>query len=98
VLLVGKRHFKRSSNGDAHDPSAAWMVGRRIEPKKVRRAPGEEPAARELGLGTGRGGDVTGVASSYSVQREVAVAGAARGSPSEIQTFGSACDWRFTKR
>jgi hypothetical protein len=64
----------------------------------VRPAPGGEPAAREPGLGTGRGGDVTGVASSYSVQREVAVAGAARGSPSEIQTFGSACDWRFTKR
>ena len=45
MLLVGKRNFKRSSNGDAHDPSAAWMVGRRIEPKKVRPAPGEEPYA-----------------------------------------------------
>jgi FkbM family methyltransferase len=30
--------------------------------KKVRPAPGGEPAAREPGLGTGRGGDVTGVA------------------------------------
>jgi hypothetical protein len=28
--------------------------------KKVRPAPGGEPAAREPGLGTGRGGDVTG--------------------------------------
>ena len=30
--------------------------------KKVRPAPGGEPAAREPGLGTGRGGDVTGFA------------------------------------
>ncbi len=55
----------------------------------------------EPGLGDGEGGDVTGVANSLPMlcsQREVAVAGAARGSPSEIQTFGSACDWRLTKR
>jgi len=48
---------------------------------------------REPGLGTGRGGDVTGVANSCSIrycdQRELAVAGAARCSPSETQTFGS---------
>ncbi len=30
--------------------------------EKLRPAPGGEPAAREPGLGTGRGGDVTGVA------------------------------------
>ena len=30
--------------------------------KKVRPAPGGEPAAREPGLGTGRGGDVTRIA------------------------------------
>jgi len=30
--------------------------------KKVRRPPGGEAAAREPGLGTGRGGDVTGYA------------------------------------
>jgi len=30
--------------------------------EKVRPAPGGEPAAREPGLGTGRGGDVTGIA------------------------------------
>ncbi len=30
--------------------------------KKVRPPPGGEAAAREPGLGTGRGGDVTGVA------------------------------------
>jgi hypothetical protein len=30
--------------------------------KKVRPALGGEPAAREPGLGTGRGGDVTGLA------------------------------------
>ena len=98
MLLVERGSANGASNGDAHDPSEARIVGRKVEPKKVRPAPGGEPAAREPGLGTGRGGDVTGVASSYFVQREVAVAGAARGSPSEIQTFGSACDWRFTKR
>ena len=35
-----------------------------VIPKKVRPALGGEPAAREPGLGTGRGGDVTGVAYS----------------------------------
>ena len=43
------------------------------------------------------GGDVTGVA-TRSDHRAVAVAGAARGSPSAIHTFGSACDCRLTKR
>ena len=98
MLLVGKRLFKRSQQWRRPRSKRSVDGGRKVEPKKVRPAPGGEPAAREPGLGTGRGGDVTGVASSYSVQREVAVAGAARGSPSEIQTFGSACDWRFTKR
>jgi hypothetical protein len=98
VLLAERGSANGTSNSGAHDPSEAWMVGAGWRAEKVRPAPGGEPAAREPGLGTGRGGDVTGVASSYFVQREVAVAGAARGSPSEIQTFGSACDWRFTKR
>jgi hypothetical protein len=54
---------------------------------------------REPGLGTGRGGDVTGNAYPFCfAQRDDAVAGAARGSPSETQTFGSDWDWRFTKR
>ena len=58
-----------------------------------------ESRPREPGLGTGRGGDVTGLANSFSsLQREVAVAGAARGSPSESHTLGSACDCRLTKR
>src|SRR5262245_29987649 len=35
--------------------------------KTVRPGPGEGPAAREPGLGTGRGGDVTGDANSYPV-------------------------------
>ena len=60
---------------------------------------GERPAAREPGLGTGRGGDVTGSRSSFFfVQRDAAVDTAGRGSPSETQTFGSDCDWRLTKR
>jgi hypothetical protein len=46
---------------------------------------------REPGLGTGRGGDVTGVANSFVPmprdQRDVAVAGVPRGSPSETHTF-----------
>src|SRR5712671_1876166 len=70
--------------------------------KRVRPAPGGERAARDLGLGTGRGGDVTGAAKllsgSRQDQRDVAVAGAGRVSPSAIQTFGSFCDCRFTKR
>jgi hypothetical protein len=67
----------------------------------VRPAPGGERAARDLGLGTGRGGDVTEAAellSDRTDQRDVAVAVAGRGSPSAIQTFGSLCDCRFTKR
>jgi hypothetical protein len=59
-------------------------------------------AAREPGLGTGRGGDVTGSAFSYvqcdGVDDEVAVATVGRGSPSETQLFGLLCDWRLTKR
>src|SRR5579862_6520188 len=58
--------------------------------EKVRPALGGEPAAREPGLGTGRGGDVTGLAwllVRFRVQRGVAVIGSARGSPSETQTF-----------
>src|SRR5580704_16761221 len=50
--------------------------------KKVRPAPGGEPAAREPGLGTGRGGDVTGLADLLAGYRELAVSGAGRGSPS----------------
>jgi len=66
--------------------------------KKLRPTLGEA-GRREPGLGTGRGGDVTGSAYFVGVaQRDEAVAGAARGSPSETQTFGSDCDWRFTKR
>jgi hypothetical protein len=67
----------------------------------VRAALGGEPPAREPGLGTGRGGDVTEFAELLcfaSLQRELEVSGADLGSPSETQTFGSACDWRFTKR
>ena len=67
--------------------------------KKVRPALGGEPAAREPGLGTGRGGDVTGDAELLvSFQRVEDVADAAYGSPSETHTLGSDCDWRFTKR
>ena len=65
----------------------------------MRPALGEEPAAREPGLGTGRGGDVTGDAEFLLVvQREVAVEIAGRGSPSETHTLTSVCDCRFTKR
>ena len=66
--------------------------------KKVRPDLGGDPAAREPGLGTGRGGDVTGSANSFSSQRAETMAGDLRGSSSETQTFGSDCDWRFTKR
>src|SRR5205807_9941991 len=65
----------------------------------------------EPGLGTGRGGDVTGPQTLYSSdvtmmtplslssQRDGddAVAIVGRGSPSETQRFGSDCDCRFTK-
>ena len=66
--------------------------------KMLRPDLGGDPAAREPGLGTGRGGDVTGSANSFSSQRAETVAGDLRGSSSETQTFGSDCDWRFTKR
>src|ERR1019366_6965352 len=73
--------------------------------------PWGRPAARKPGLGTGRGGDVTGVANSllecagpfrdhareFACQRADTVVGAC-GSPSATQVFGSDCDWRFTKR
>ena len=68
------------------------------EIKMLRPDLGGDPAAREPGLGTGRGGDVTGSANSFSSQRAETVAGDLRGSSSETQTFGSDCDWRFTKR
>jgi hypothetical protein len=58
--------------------------------------PWGRPAAREPGLGTGRGGDVTGTANSLD-QRAETVAGA-YGSPSATHKFGSDCDCRFTKR
>src|SRR5258705_13448417 len=57
--------------------------GRRFR-KKVRPAPGGERAARDLGLGTGRGGDVTEAAdllSDRTDQRDVAGAGCRGGSP-----------------
>jgi len=61
-----------------------------------------ESRPREPGLGTGRGGDVTGLANSCwfvsANQREAAVAGAGVGAPSATHTLGSACDWRLTKR
>jgi hypothetical protein len=50
-----------------------------------------ESRPREPGLGTGRGGDVTEPRSSL-FQRDVAVSGTERGSPSASQTFGSDCD------
>jgi hypothetical protein len=49
ILQFARRRF----------PSAANHHGEKAEIKKVRPAPGGEPAAREPGLGTGRGGDVT---------------------------------------
>ena len=70
-------------------------------PEKVRPAPGEEPAARtRSGDGEGWGRDRGRKLLSRSIrgQRDDAVAGAERGSPSETQTFGSDCDWRLTKR
>jgi len=48
-------------NANAYGPARGWssdFVSHELE--KVRPAPGGEPAAREPGLGTGRGGDVTG--------------------------------------
>ena len=54
------------------------------------------PASRS-GDGEGWGRDRERVLVD-AAQRDEAVAGAARGSPSETQTFGSDCDWRFTKR
>ena len=69
-------------------------------PQKVAADRGGRSAAREPGLGTGRGGDVTGVANSGFLlfQRDDAVAMVGRGSPSETQRLGSDCDCRFTKR
>jgi hypothetical protein len=43
-------------------PVNAGLSAFRVHLKKVRPALGGEPAAREPGLGTGRGGDVTGLA------------------------------------
>jgi hypothetical protein len=67
----------------------------------VRPAPGGGPAAREPGLGTGRGGDVTGSAISlFSFlrrQRAETTGGAACGVPKATQVFGSDCDCRLTK-
>jgi len=68
--------------------------------KKVRPALGT-PAAREPGLGTGRGGDVTGLAKlsfSQCADEEAAVANAGRGALSATQTLGLLCDWRLTNR
>jgi len=68
------------------------LFAQKVHGKKMRPALGEA-GRREPGLGTGRGGDVTGDAYPFScAQRDDAVAGAARGSPSETQTFGSDCD------
>ena len=55
----GSRHKRGSLR--ARKPN---KIGVLLISKKVRPAPGEEPAAREPGLGTGRGGDVTGSRSS----------------------------------
>src|ERR1700691_5898652 len=72
---------------------------RLLSPKKVRPAPGGEPAARtRSGDGEGWGRDRARKLLFVSFQREVAVAGAARGSPSETQRLGSVCDCRLTKR
>jgi hypothetical protein len=62
--------------------------------KKVRPAPGEEPAARtRSGDGEGWGRDRgRKLLRMFFDQREDAVDGAERGSPSATQTFGSACD------
>src|SRR5262249_46548213 len=49
------------------------------------------------GDGEGWGCDRGRVAPVF-VQRDVAVANAGRGSPSETHTLGSVCDCRFTKR
>ena len=73
--------------------------GCRRTAKKLRPALGGGPAAREPGLGTGRGGDVTGYAELLNCcQCVAAVAGAAYESPRDTHTFGFDCDWRFTKR
>ena len=72
-------------------------------PKMGAAGRGGRPAAREPGLGTGRGGDVTG-REPIPLQREVlcsargddAVAMVGRGSPSATQRLGSVCDCRFT--
>src|SRR5262249_16707340 len=69
--------------------------------EKVRPAPGEEPAARTRsgdGEGWGRDRGRKLLVRYFRDQREAAVAGVPRGSPSETHTFGSACDWRLTKR
>src|SRR5262249_58553337 len=67
--------------------------------KKVRPTLGGGPAAREPGLGTGRGGDVTGNAELLvRCQCAVAVALDEFGSPSETHTLGSAWDWGLAKR
>jgi hypothetical protein len=78
-----------------------------LRPKKVAAGSGGEPAAREPGRGTGRGGDVTGPRTNSFCstpqsrggslfQRDEAVAAVGRGSPSETQRLGSDCDCRFT--
>ncbi len=56
-------------------------------------------ARTRSGDGEGWGRDrVRGTPSLFASQRDVAVDTAGRGSPSETHTFGSDCDWRFTKR
>jgi hypothetical protein len=79
-----------------------------LRPKKVAAGSGGEPAAREPGRGTGRGGDVTGPRTNSFCQRrntaaclkfqrdDEAVATVGRESPSETQRLGSDCDCRFT--
>jgi len=52
-------------NYGREDDSPSWLLtanSKKVVQKKVRPALGGEPAAREPGLGTGRGGDVTGLA------------------------------------
>jgi hypothetical protein len=75
-----------------------------FDPKKVRPAPGEEPAARTRsgdgeGWGRDRGRKLLVCFVRYARdQRDAAVAGVPRGSPNATHTFGSDCDCRLTKR
>ena len=92
--LLSALYRARSGYLDCRSDALARRQG-----KKVRPAPGGEPAARtRSGDGEGWGRDRGRKLLCLDNQREVAVACAGCGSPSPTHTLGSACDWRLTNR